>query len=105
MLWAEAAGKDRVTRVRELPEPDHLPALDPRYAIDRPAIDLGPSGHPPRILLLYGSLRAVSYSRAAVKEAARLGEAVFLARCGRYLTGSVEIHHGDAEADDDVRPD
>jgi arsenical resistance protein ArsH len=67
---AEAAGK--VKRVRELPDPDHLPALDPRYAIDRPALDLGPLDHPPRILLLYGSLRAVSYSRAAVEEAARL---------------------------------
>jgi arsenic resistance protein ArsH len=67
---AEAAGK--VTRVRELPDPDHLPALDARYALDRPALDLGPLDHSPRILLLYGSLRAVSYSRAAVGEAARL---------------------------------
>jgi arsenical resistance protein ArsH len=68
----EAVGKDRLTRVRELPDPDHLPALDPRYAIERPALDLGPLDHPPRILLLYGSLRSVSYSRAAVEEAARL---------------------------------
>jgi hypothetical protein len=68
----EAAGKDRITRVRELPDPDHLPALDPRYAIERPALDLGPLDHPPRILLLYGSLRSVSYSRAVVEEAARL---------------------------------
>jgi hypothetical protein len=68
----DGAGTDRVTRVRELPDPAHLPALDPRYAIERPAIDLGPLDHPPRILLLYGSLRAVSYSRAAVEEAARL---------------------------------
>ena len=68
----EAAEKDRATRVRELPDPDHLPALDPRYAIERPALDLGPLHHPPRILLLYGSLRPVSYSRAAVEEAARL---------------------------------
>ena len=58
--------------MRELPDPDHLPALDPRYAIERPALDLGPLDHPPRILLLYGSLRPVSYSRAAVEEAARL---------------------------------
>ena len=61
-----------MTRVRTLPDPDHLPALDPRYAIARPAIDLGPEGHPPRILLLYGSLRDVSYSRRSVEEAARL---------------------------------
>ena len=61
-----------MTRVRTLPDPDHLPALDPRYAIARPAIDLGPEGHPPRILLLYGSLRDVSYSRRFVEEAARL---------------------------------
>jgi hypothetical protein len=67
----EAAGKDRLTRVRKLPDPDHLPALDPRYAIERPALDLGPLDHPPRILLLSGSLRSVSYSRAAVEEAAR----------------------------------
>ena len=32
----------------------------------------GPLDHPPRILLLYGSLRDVSYSRLAVEEAARL---------------------------------
>ena len=68
----EAAGKDRITRVRELPDADHLPALDPRYAIERPALDLGSLHHPPRILLLYGSLRPVSYSRAAIEEAARL---------------------------------
>jgi arsenic resistance protein ArsH len=66
----EATGE--VTRVRGLPDPDHLPALDPRYAIQRPALDLGPLDHPPRILLLYGSLRAVSFSRAAVEESARL---------------------------------
>lgn len=29
-------------------------------------------GHPPRILLLYGSLRSVSYSRKAVEESARV---------------------------------
>ena len=59
-------------RVRELPDPDLLPALDRRYAADRPALDLGPLTHPPRILLLYGSLRETSYSRGVVEEAARL---------------------------------
>ena len=35
-----------------------------------------PSSHRPRILLLYGSLRARSFSRLAVEEAARLLEAM-----------------------------
>ena len=47
-------------RVRDLPDPDHLPALDPRYALARPALDLGSLDHPPRILPLYGSLRDLS---------------------------------------------
>lgn len=39
----------------------------------RPAEGLpDPLGHPPRILLLYGSLRERSFSRLAVEEAARL---------------------------------
>jgi arsenic resistance protein ArsH len=59
-------------RLRELPNPDHLPALDPRYAVERPAFGLGPLDHPPRILLLYGSLRPRSFSRLATEEAARL---------------------------------
>ncbi|MGX1306627.1 arsenic resistance protein ArsH [Amorphus suaedae] len=47
--------------------PDSLHAIDPAcYAsADDP-------GHPPRILLLYGSLRQHSYSRFAVEEGARL---------------------------------
>ncbi|MCW6511879.1 arsenical resistance protein ArsH [Lichenifustis flavocetrariae] len=60
------------TRVRNLSDPDHLPALDRRYAVERPALGLGPLDHPPRILLLYGSLRQTSYSRLATEEAARL---------------------------------
>ena len=35
-----------------------------------------PSGHPPRILLLYGSLRERSYSKLLTQEAARLLEAM-----------------------------
>src|ERR671918_476089 len=60
-------------RLRTLPDPDFLPALDARYALERPANGLvaGPQ-HPPRILLLYGSLRERSYSRFVVEEAARL---------------------------------
>ncbi len=55
-----------------LTDPDHLPALDHRYAIDRPAVGLGAGDPPPRFLLLYGSLRERSYSRLCVEEAARL---------------------------------
>lgn len=60
-------------RLRTLPDPDTLPALDHRFARPHPAAGLaGSSGHPPRILLLYGSLRDRSYSRLVVEEAARL---------------------------------
>jgi arsenic resistance protein ArsH len=56
-----------------LPDPDFLPALDPRYALQRPGSGLALGHqHPPRILLLYGSLRERSYSRFVVEEAARL---------------------------------
>jgi len=58
--------------LRTLSDPDHLPALDRRYAHDRPAPGLGAGDPPPRILLLYGSLRERSYSRLCVEEAARL---------------------------------
>jgi len=61
-----------MSRVRLLSEPDHLPALDPASAIARPALGLGEDQPPPRILLLYGSLRERSFSRLAVEEAARL---------------------------------
>ena len=59
-------------RLRTLPDPDHLPALKPAYAHARPALGLGPLDPPPRVLLLYGSLRERSFSRLAVEEAARL---------------------------------
>lgn len=58
--------------IRTITDPDHLPALDRRYAIERPGLGLGASDPPPRILLLYGSLRERSYSRLCVEEAARL---------------------------------
>ena len=58
--------------LRMLSDPDHLPALDRRYALDRPAFGLGAGDPPPRILLLYGSLRERSFSRLCVEEAARL---------------------------------
>ncbi|WP_428390942.1 arsenical resistance protein ArsH [Lichenicoccus sp.] len=59
-------------RLREIADPDHLPALDLRYANAHPALSLGAADPPPRILLLYGSLRERSFSRLAVEEAARL---------------------------------
>ncbi|MFN3559265.1 MAG: arsenical resistance protein ArsH [Brevundimonas sp.] len=59
-------------RLRELPDPGDLPALDPAHLSRTPASALGPNHHPPRILLLYGSLRQRSYSRLCVEEAARL---------------------------------
>ena len=58
--------------LRHLSDPDHLPALDPRYVGERPALGLGPDDPAPRILLLYGSLRERSFSRLCVEEAARL---------------------------------
>ncbi len=61
-----------MTRLRVLPDPDHLPALDPAYLSSRPALGLGPNEHPRRILLFSGSLRDRSFSRLCVEEAARL---------------------------------
>ena len=52
-----------------------LPALDEGLLskIDSDALRApGDDGHPPRILLLYGSLRGASYSRKAVEESARV---------------------------------
>lgn len=59
-------------RLRELRDADHLPALDKTFALRRPATGLGPDQPPPRILLLYGSLRDRSFSRLAAEESARL---------------------------------
>lgn len=58
--------------IRTLSDIDYLPALDRSYAIERPALGLGATDPPPRILLLYGSLRERSFSRLCVEEAARL---------------------------------
>jgi arsenic resistance protein ArsH len=58
--------------LRTLADPDHLPALDRSFVIDRPAFGLGDDQPLPRILLLYGSLRQRSFSRLCVEEAARL---------------------------------
>ena len=61
-----------MSRLRDLPDPDNLPALDREFLIARPGHGLGPDGMSPRILLLYGLLRTRSYSRLCVEEAARL---------------------------------
>ncbi|MFG6158899.1 arsenical resistance protein ArsH [Halomonas sp. 1390] len=56
-----------------------LPNIDrPLFRIPDPEALAGGAAprHPPRILLLYGSLRARSFSRLAVEEAARLLEAM-----------------------------
>lgn len=58
--------------LRTLSDPDTLPAFQPEYAHRRPASGLGAGDPPPRILLLYGSLRERSFSRLCVEEAARL---------------------------------
>ena len=60
------------TRLRSLTDPQRFPALKPEYLHPQPALGLGPTDLPPRILLLYGSLRERSYSRLVVEEAARL---------------------------------
>ncbi|WP_327753648.1 arsenical resistance protein ArsH [Sphingobium sp. SJ10-10] len=63
-----------MNRLRPLLAADHLPALQQEFVHRRPALGLGNDQHPPRILLLYGSLRERSFSRLAVEEAARLLE-------------------------------
>lgn len=59
-------------RLRSLTEPDHFPALKPEYLHRVPALGMAAMDPPPRILLLYGSLRERSFSRLVVEEAARL---------------------------------
>lgn len=61
-----------MTRLRAVTDPDYLPALDRSFVIDKPAVGLGEDQPPPRVLLLYGSLRERSFSRLAVEEAARV---------------------------------
>ena len=56
--------------LRSLNDPDHLPALDPTFV--KPIRRPDDAGHPPRILLLYGSLRERSFSRLMTEEAARV---------------------------------
>ena len=62
-----------MSRVRILKDPDYLPALNKNLFIGNNLADLPDLlKHPPKILLLYGSLRERSFSRLAVEEAARI---------------------------------
>lgn len=60
------------------PDPDNLPNIvsDAFVLPDLSSLQVGRLGHPPRILILYGSLRARSYSKFLSLEAARLLEAL-----------------------------
>ena len=60
------------TRLRTITNLEELPALNQRYFLKSPGSGLGNLEPPPRILLLYGSLRDRSYSRLCIEEAARL---------------------------------
>src|SRR5690606_41240530 len=67
-----AVSKSVSNPLADLPQvqAEHFRAPDPAQL-------LGPrSSHPPRILLLYGSLRPRSFSRLLVEEAARLLQAM-----------------------------
>ena len=61
-----------MNRLRQLTDAEVLPALEKDFVIRRPGMGLGDDQPPPRILLLYGSLRQRSFSRLATEEAARL---------------------------------
>lgn len=63
-----------MTRLRSLSDPTSFPALDPAFLHSNPALGLGSNEPPPKVLLLYGSLRDRSYSRLVVEESARLLE-------------------------------
>ena len=85
---------------------DDMPALQDESfrAIDDEAL-LHPtiSGHPPRILLLYGSLREISYSRLLTEEAARLlrrfgFETKIFDPAGRPLPDGADATHPKVEA-------
>jgi arsenical resistance protein ArsH len=60
-------------RLRSVSDPDTFPALDRRFLMRNLIGEIAdPLSHPPRILLLYGSLRERSFSRLVVEECARL---------------------------------
>lgn len=59
-------------RLLDLPDPDHLPALDRMRLPAGPPDGMAVDGLPIRVLLLSGSLRAQSFSRFVAEETARL---------------------------------
>src|SRR3546814_14136791 len=84
-----------MSRLRILPEPDHMPAL--HRAMFRPplAAGLGALEPKPRILLLYGSPSERSFRRFAVAEAARLQFGWETCRdsvCQHVLSSGVTLH-------------
>jgi len=85
-------------RLRTLTDPDYLPALDRAFAHRRPALGLGACDPPPRILLLYGSLRNRSFSRLCVEEAARLLQ---FFGCETRIFDPADLPLPDQIADDD----
>ena len=72
----EIIGADSKDDMTDAPDPiATFPSLDETqfHAIDMSALFEAPRlSHPPRILMLYGSLRERSYSRLATEEAARI---------------------------------
>ena len=84
--------------LRTLEDAAHLPALKPEYMHGHPALGLGPLDPPPRILLLYGSLRERSFSRLVVEEAARLLQ---FYGCDTRIFDPRDLPMPDAVADDD----
>lgn len=84
--------------------PDDLPHVVPA-ALERPdPARLGvDAGHPPRILILYGSLRPESYSRKLALEAERLlrhfgAQTRVFDPHGLPVQGSCEVHHPQVQA-------
>lgn len=59
-----------MNRLRTVSDIEYMPALDKQMV--QPIGLPDPLAHPPRILLLYGSLRERSFSRLAIEEAARI---------------------------------
>jgi len=87
-----------MSRLRDLPDPKNLPALRREYLDSDPAIGLGKLMPPPRILLLYGSLRERSYSRLVVEECARL---LHLLGCETRIFDPSDLPMPDQVAGDD----
>ncbi|MGY0634797.1 arsenical resistance protein ArsH [Luteimonas sp. A478] len=83
-----------------MPHPDELPNASPT-ALETPtreSLGVPGSAHPPRILVLYGSLRPESYSRKLALEAERLlrhfgAEARVFDPHGLPIQGSCETDH------------